>query len=45
MRSPGRDATYGGSARIVATTAFPASQLTALRIETDTGTLLASIRL
>jgi Putative zinc-finger len=39
------DATYGGSARIIATTAFPASQLTALRIETDTGTLLASIRL
>jgi Putative zinc-finger len=39
------DATYGGSARIIATTAFPASQLTALRIETDTGTLLVSIRL
>jgi hypothetical protein len=39
------DATYGGSARIVATTAFPASQLTALRIESDTGALLASIRL
>ena len=39
------DATYGGSARIIATTAFPASQLTALRIESDTGTLLASIRL
>ncbi len=38
------DATYGGAARIVATTAFPASQLTALRIETDTGTVLASIR-
>jgi Putative zinc-finger len=38
------DATYGGSARIIATTALPASQLTALRIETDTGTLLASIR-
>jgi Putative zinc-finger len=39
------DATYEGSARIVATTAFPASQLTALRIESDTGALLASIRL
>ena len=39
------DATYGGSARIIATTAFPASQLTALRIESDTGALLASIRL
>jgi hypothetical protein len=39
------EATYGGSARIIATTALPASQLTALRIETDTGALLASIRL
>jgi Putative zinc-finger len=39
------DATYGGSARIIATTAFPASRLTALRIESDTGALLASIRL
>jgi hypothetical protein len=39
------DATYGGSARIIATTAFPASQLTALRIESDAGTLLVSIRL
>ena len=37
-------ATYDGSARIAGTTAFPASQLTALRIESDTGTLLLSIR-
>ena len=36
--------TYDGSARIVGTTAFPASQLTALRIESDTGLLLLSIR-
>lgn len=39
------DATYEGSARIIATTALPVSQLTALRIESDTGALLASIRL
>ncbi len=39
------DPAYGGSARIIATTALPASQLTALRIESDTGTLLVSIRL
>jgi len=38
-------ATYGGSARIAATTAFYASQLTALRIETNTGVLLLSIHL
>ncbi len=38
-------ATYDGSARITGTTAFPASRLTALRIESDTGTLLLSIRL
>jgi hypothetical protein len=39
------DATYDGSARIAGTTAFPASQLTTLRIESDTGTLLLAIRL
>jgi Putative zinc-finger len=39
------DATYEGSARIAGTTAFPARQLTALRIESDTGTLLLTIRL
>jgi hypothetical protein len=39
------EATYGGSARITTTTAFHASQLTALRIETSTGVLLLSIRL
>jgi hypothetical protein len=39
------EATYGGSARIAATTAFHASQLTALRIETSTGVLLLSIHL
>ncbi len=38
------DATYDGSARIVGTSAFPASQLTALRIESDTGLLLLSIQ-
>ncbi len=38
------DATYNGSARIAGTTAFPARQLTALRLETDTGILLLSIR-
>jgi Putative zinc-finger len=36
--------TYAGGARVVGTTAFPANQLVALRIETDTGTLLLSIR-
>ena len=36
-------AAYDGSARIAGTTAFPASQLTSLRIESDTGTLLLSI--
>jgi hypothetical protein len=36
-------ATYDGSARIAGTTAFPAKQLTALRIESETGTLLLSI--
>lgn len=39
------EATYGGSARITTTTAFHASQLTALRIETSTGVLLLSIHL
>jgi hypothetical protein len=38
------DATYAGSARITATTAFPANELTALRIESDTGSVLLSIR-
>jgi hypothetical protein len=38
------DAAYDGSARIAGTTAFPAYQLTALRIESDTGILLLSIR-
>jgi hypothetical protein len=37
-------ATYDGSARIAGTSAFPASRLTALRIETNTGILLLSIR-
>jgi hypothetical protein len=37
------NATYDGSARITGTTAFPASQLTALRIESDIGILLLSI--
>jgi hypothetical protein len=35
---------YDGSARMVGTTAFPANQLTVLRIESDTGVLLLSIR-
>lgn len=39
------DATYDGSARIAGTSAFPPSQLTALRIESDTGVLLLSIRI
>jgi hypothetical protein len=38
------DATYDGSAQIAGTSAIPASQLTALRIESDTGLLLLSIR-
>jgi hypothetical protein len=38
------DATYDGSARIAGTSAFPPSRLTALRIESDTGILLLSIR-
>ena len=38
------EATYGGSARIAGTTAIPASRLTALRIESDTGRVLLSIR-
>jgi anti-sigma factor RsiW len=38
------DATYDGSARIAGTSEFPASQLTALRIEADTGRVLLSIR-
>jgi hypothetical protein len=38
------DATYDGRAQIAGTTAFPASQLTTLRIESDTGILLLSIR-
>lgn len=37
-------ATYYGSARIAGTTAIHANQLTALRIESDTGVLLLSIR-
>jgi hypothetical protein len=37
-------ATYDGSARIAGTSAFPANQLTALRIESDAGLLLLSIR-
>lgn len=37
-------ATYGGSARMVGTTAFPAEQLTALRIESEGGILLLIIR-
>lgn len=39
------DATYDGTARIAGTSAIPASQLTALRIESDTGDLLLTIRL
>jgi hypothetical protein len=39
------NATYDDSARITATTAFPANELTALRIESDTGTLLLTIKL
>jgi hypothetical protein len=38
------DATYDGSARIAGTSAFPAGQLTALRVESDTGVVLLSIR-
>ena len=38
------DATYDGSARITGTSAFPARQLTALRIESDSGRVLLSIR-
>jgi hypothetical protein len=38
------DATYDGSARIAGTSAFPARQLTALRIESDSGRVLLSIR-
>ncbi|HEU5384402.1 MAG TPA: anti-sigma factor [Streptosporangiaceae bacterium] len=38
------DATYDGSARIVGTSAYPPSQLMALRIESDSGVLLLSIR-
>jgi hypothetical protein len=38
------DAAYDGSAQIVGTSAFPPNQLTALRIESDTGILLLSIR-
>lgn len=37
-------ATYGGLARIAGMTAFPAGQLIALRVESDTGILLLSIR-
>jgi hypothetical protein len=37
-------AAYDGSARIAGTTAIQAGQLTALRIESDTGVLLLSIR-
>jgi hypothetical protein len=38
------DAAYDGSAQVVGTSAFPANQLTSLRIESDTGMLLLSIR-
>jgi anti-sigma factor RsiW len=38
------NATYDGSARTAGMSAFPASQLTALRIESDSGRLLLSIR-
>jgi Putative zinc-finger len=38
-------ATYHGSAQIAGTTAFRPGQLTALRIESDTGSLLLTIRL
>lgn len=38
------DATYDGSARIAGTSGFQVSQLTTLRIETDTGVVLLSIR-
>ena len=38
------NATYHGSARIAGTSAFSPSQLTALRIESDSGLLLLSIR-
>jgi hypothetical protein len=39
------DATYDGSARITGTSAFPASRLRALRIESDTGLPLLTIRI
>jgi hypothetical protein len=39
------DATYDGSARIAGTSAFPARQLIALRIQSDTGVLLLTIRI
>lgn len=38
------NATYTGSARIAGTSAYPASQLTTLRIETNSGLILLSIR-
>jgi hypothetical protein len=38
------NATYDGSARIAGTSAFPVGRLTALRIESDTGVVLLSIR-
>lgn len=38
------DATYDGTARVAGTSGFPASQLTTLRIESDTGAVLLSIR-
>ena len=38
------DAAYDGSAQITGTSAFPANQLTTLRIESDTGILLLTIR-
>lgn len=37
------DAAYDGSAQITGTSAFPANQLTSLRIKSDTGILLLSI--
>jgi hypothetical protein len=38
------DATYDGLARIAGTSGFPVGQLTALRVESDTGVVLLSIR-
>jgi hypothetical protein len=38
------NATYSGAARIAGTSAYPSSQLTALRIESDSGLVLLTIR-